>query len=112
MIHQDSRIRFMRLLVFFDLPVETAAQRRDYRLFRKALIKDGYIMVQKSVYSKLVVNEHVVESALSRLREIAPPKGIVQVLKVTERQYSSMETVTGTPLQHDEIDVRDEVIVL
>ena len=47
-----SRVRFMRLLVFFDLPVESASQRKEYRLFRKFLIKDGYLMMQESVYAK------------------------------------------------------------
>ena len=47
----------MRLMVFFDLPVETAMQRKEYRLFRKFLIKDGYLMLQESVYAKLVVND-------------------------------------------------------
>ena len=51
------RIRYMRLLVFFDLPVETVSQRKDYRLFRKHLIKEGYLMLQESVYAKLVTNE-------------------------------------------------------
>ena len=31
----ELRVRYMRLLVFFDLPVETAKQRKEYRLFRK-----------------------------------------------------------------------------
>ena len=48
--------RYMRLIVFFDLPVLTAANRRDYYLFRKYLIKSGFLMMQESVYSKLVQN--------------------------------------------------------
>ena len=28
----------MRVFVFFDLPIDTAAQRKEYRLFRKYLI--------------------------------------------------------------------------
>ena len=31
---EPGRSRFMRLICFFDLPVETAKQRKDYRLFR------------------------------------------------------------------------------
>ncbi|WP_459592815.1 CRISPR-associated endonuclease Cas2 [Enterococcus cecorum] len=44
----------MRILVFFDLPVLSLEQRRDYRSFRKFLIKDGFIMLQESVYCKMV----------------------------------------------------------
>ena len=35
--------RFMRILVFFDLPVETAKNRREYSRFRRFLIKEGFI---------------------------------------------------------------------
>ena len=40
--------RFMRLLVFFDLPVNTKKRRREYARFRKALIQDGYGLVPVS----------------------------------------------------------------
>ena len=50
-----ERIRYMRLVVFFDLPVDTPAQRKDYRVFRKFLLKDGYLMLQESVYASLLL---------------------------------------------------------
>ena len=53
----------MRLVVFFDLPVDTPAQRKDYRVFRKFLLKDGYLMLQESVYATLVVNDGAAGSA-------------------------------------------------
>ena len=46
----------MRMIVFFDLPVLTSKQRRDYREFRKFLLKSGFLMLQESVYCKLVQN--------------------------------------------------------
>ena len=46
----------MRMMVFFDLPTETAEDRRNYRLFRKTLINNGFIMMQESVYCKLLIN--------------------------------------------------------
>ena len=41
---------FMRLILFFDLPVVSKEDRRIYATFRKYLIKNGYIMMQTSVY--------------------------------------------------------------
>ena len=38
----------MRILVMFDLPVETTLQRKEYRKFRKYLIKQGFLMLQES----------------------------------------------------------------
>lgn len=44
--------RFMRMFIFFDLPVITTENRRNYARFRKFLIKNGFIMMQESVYCK------------------------------------------------------------
>ncbi len=102
----------MRLLVFFDLPVATAVQRKRYAQFRKALIKEGYLMVQQSVYAKLVINEAAANGALARLRKIRPPEGLVQVLKVTEKQYATMTFITGDREDGDEVDTMEEFLVL
>ena len=102
----------MRLMVFFDLPVETAAQRKEYRAFRKYLVKEGYLMLQKSVYAKLTVNDAAAAAAVARLRANRPANGVVQVLKVTERQYNAMEFIAGERGDHQEVDTLDELVVL
>lgn len=107
-----TRIRYMRLLVFFDLPVETAKQRKDYRQFRKYLIKEGFLMLQESVYAKLVVNDANAGAAIARMRKHRPPAGLVQVLKVTERQFETMVYITGNRQAYDEVDTMEELLVL
>lgn len=102
----------MRLVVFFDLPVETASQRKNYRMFRKHLIKDGFLMLQESVYVKLVMNEGSAGATVMRLRKNRPPQGLVQVLKITEKQFSTMEYITGNREAYDEIDTMEEFLVL
>lgn len=102
----------MRLIVFFDLPVDTAKQRKDYRLFRKFLVKDGYLMLQESVYAKLVVNDGAAGAAVMRLRKHRPPEGLVQVLKVTEKQFATMDCITGNREAYDEVDTMEEFVVL
>lgn len=108
----SPRVRFMRLLVFFDLPIETATQRKEYRLFRKFLIKDGYLMMQESVYAKLVVNDGAAGASVMRLRKHRPPEGLVQVLKVTEKQFATMDYITGNRDAYDEVDTMEEFVVL
>ena len=85
----------MRVIVFFDLPVETADDKREYRKFRKFLIERGFVMVQESVYAKIALNQTVANSVVSSVRDSKPPKGLVQMLVVTEKQYSRMEYVVG-----------------
>ena len=108
----EQRIRYMRLMVFFDLPTNTAKQRKDYRLFRKFLTKDGYLMLQESVYAKLVINDGAAGAAVARLRKNRPPAGLVQVLRVTESQFATMEYVAGEREAYEEVDTMEELLVL
>lgn len=85
----------MRVIVFFDLPVTTEKNKRDYRVFRKFLIKSGFLMMQESVYCKLAQNSTVADGLVESVRKNKPPEGLVQVLRVTEKQYSKMEFIVG-----------------
>ena len=94
--------RFMRVIVFFDLPVKTAQDRREYARFRKKLVKSGFVMMQGSVYSKLALNMSVAGAIMRNaagicagVRKCKPPAGVVQILTVTEKQYAKMELVVG-----------------
>ncbi|MEE1421420.1 MAG: CRISPR-associated endonuclease Cas2 [Eggerthellaceae bacterium] len=102
----------MRIIVFFDLPIGTATQQKDYRLFRKFLIKDGYIMMQESVYSRMVLDGSAAEAAIMRLKKNKPPHGLVQALKVTEKQFGGMVNITGTTNDSSIVDTEDRLIVL
>lgn len=85
----------MRILVFFDLPVQTEKNRKDYRDFRKFLIKSGFIMLQESVYCKLVPNSGAADTIVSNVKKHKPDTGLVQLLRVTEKQFLKMEYVVG-----------------
>ena len=85
----------MRIIVLFDLPVLTEKQRRDYREFRKYLLKAGFFMMQESVYCKLVQNAGVADVVQESIRKNKPGEGLVQILRVTEKQFAKMEYVVG-----------------
>lgn len=85
----------MRVIVFFDLPVLTESNRREYRTFRKFLIKTGFMMVQESVYCKLAQNSSVADIVIDNIKKNKPPEGLVQVLRVTEKQYNKMDFIVG-----------------
>ena len=87
--------RYMRVVVFFDLPVLTEANKRDYRMFRKYLIKNGFMMIQESVYCKLAQNSSVADGIVENLKKNKPGDGLVQVLRVTEKQYNKMDFIVG-----------------
>ena len=102
----------MRVLVFFDLPIGTAVQRKAYREFRKFLLKEGFLMVQESVYSKLAMTNAAANSMIKRLQENPPKQGLVQVLKVTEKQYAGMVYVAGQKEETEELCTSERLVVL
>lgn len=85
----------MRVIVFFDLPVLTESNRREYRTFRKFLIKSGFMMVQESVYCKMAQNSSVADIMVDNIKKNKPLEGLVQVLRVTEKQYNKMDFIVG-----------------
>lgn len=97
--------------MFFDLPVLTAENRRNYRSFRKFLVKAGFLMLQESVYCKLAQNNSVADSIVDNIRKNKPPAGIVQVLRVTEKQYNKMDYIVGKRMDCV-IDSDERLIVL
>lgn len=105
------RDRVMRTIVFFDLPNIYLKDKKNYLKFRKYLLSEGFIMMQESVYSKIVMNSQQSTLLLDRLRKHAPKKGLIQVLTITERQYSQIEYIIGEN-QSKIINTEDRLVVL
>ena len=87
--------KFMRMIVFFDLPVQTKTERRHATAFRNFLLKDGYHMLQFSVYARVCNGNDAVKKHESRLRASLPPNGSIRLLIVTEKQYQSIQILLG-----------------
>ncbi|NME63715.1 MULTISPECIES: CRISPR-associated endonuclease Cas2 [Clostridium] len=93
----------MRLIVFFDLPVVKREDRKAYQNFRRFLLNDGYIMIQYSVYSRIVNGTEGALKHIRRLKENLPCKGSVRYLQITEKQYSEMKFLVGSPKKQEEM---------
>ncbi|SFB70222.1 CRISPR-associated endonuclease Cas2 [Butyrivibrio sp. YAB3001] len=103
--------RYMRMIVMFDLPVLTAKQRKDYAAFRKYLVKSGFIMMQESIYTKIVANAVGVETVTNALSKNSPPEGIVQVLSITEKQFAKIEYIVGE-FKSDTLTTDERLVIL
>lgn len=101
----------MRIMIFFDLPTYTAKDLRDYRQFRKFLIKNGFIMVQESIYSKLIINRNSLSLVKKKVKDNLPPCGNIQLLEITEKQFAGIEYLRGKS-QNKIIDSEDRVVEL
>lgn len=86
--------RYMRMILMFDMPVDTVEERKAYRKFRKFLLSEGFIMHQFSVYSKLLLNNTANNAMIRRLREQNPQKGNITLLTVTEKTVCSYDLFT------------------
>ncbi len=91
----NEEIRFMWVMVLFDLPVGTDLERKRASGFRLNLIKDGYTMVQFSIYARPCRGNESAEKHLKRLEKFLPGKGSVRALKITDKQYSKMKIFLG-----------------
>lgn len=85
----------MRLMVMFDLPVETSQERRAYRKFRKVLINEGFLMMQYSIYVRVCVSKQSAQFMERRITTMVPEEGLVQTMMVTEKQYNEMHFLAG-----------------
>lgn len=91
-----SKDRFMWLFVFFDLPVKLKEERQKATRFRNFLLKDGYMMVQFSVYARICNGQDRVEKHLNRLQGQIPKQGSVRAIQITDKQYERMKILVGT----------------
>lgn len=101
----------MRVLVFFDLPMETKEERRAYTKFRKFLLRNGFLMLQESVYCKLALNTTAVNTIVEQVHKNSPAEGLVQLLTVTEKQYAKMDLIVGT-VKSEVLDSDERLVIL
>lgn len=101
----------MRMIVFFDLPVKTKVQRRVATQFRNFLLKDGFFMVQFSVYCRICNGYDDVEKHKLRIRNNKPDNGSVRLLVITEKQYEKMELIIGNRVTEEEQDVFEQLSI-
>ena len=98
-------------MVFFDLPTLTDTDRREYRRFRKLLIKNGFVMMQESVYTRMVLNQTVQKSVVDLLKKNKPKDGLVQALVITEKQFTNTVNISGM-FSSDIVDSDERLVVL
>lgn len=85
----------MWLFVFFDLPVTTKKERKTAALFRKNLMKDGFTMLQFSVYIRHCASYESQKVHIKRVKSFIPDTGMVSILSVTDKQYGDIINFWG-----------------
>ncbi len=85
--------RNMWVIVMYDLPTETAENRKDAAKFRKKILKLGFRMFQFSVYIKHEESLEAVEVTKNKVRNIQPPSGKLGIFFFTDKQFGKTEII-------------------
>lgn len=99
----------MRLIVFFDIPVDTKERRAEATRFRNYLISDGFYMIQFSVYGRLCNTIENAKSHEERLKSHLPLKGSIRSMIITEKQYSTMTVLSGEVKRKDKRILENQI---
>jgi CRISPR-associated protein Cas2 len=97
----ENESRFMWLFVFFDLPTKTKDQRKAASQFRHHLLKDGFIMIQYSIYARICNGQDRLEKHLLRLEFHLPKKGAIRAMQITDQQYSRIKILLGNETENE-----------
>ena len=94
-LERFNEYRIMWVVVFFDMPTETAADRKQYTIFRKKLLKNGFGMMQYSIYTRHCMSRENAQAHQKYVKANLPPKGHIVMLMITDRQFGMMEVFYG-----------------
>lgn len=108
----DSFYRIMRLVLIFDMPVKTKAERKEYTKFRDYIMDDGFMMLQYSVYTRMCPNDTSVDKHIARVKMFKPKYGNIRIIKVTENQFLNMVMVHGDKLEQEQVDLSDDLVII
>ena len=94
-----NEYRVMWLLVLFDLPTETKKDIREYTIFRKNLLRDGFTMFQFSIYVRHCASMENAEVHKKRVKSFLPEYGKVGIICITDKQFGNIELFYGNKPQ-------------
>lgn len=83
------------LIVLFDLPVKTKEERKRYSRFRRNLLKNGYLMLQKSIYYKYIRELRALDIEKNKIHKYCPMEGNIKIIRLTKKQFESIASILG-----------------
>lgn len=85
------------IMAMFDLPVLLDEERKEATRFRNALLDDGFIMIQYSVYSRPCVSLERMKKYYERVKSYAPTTGDIRLLFFTDKQWATSKLICRRP---------------
>ncbi|MBL4651335.1 MAG: CRISPR-associated endonuclease Cas2 [Flavobacteriales bacterium] len=85
----------MWLFVLFDLPTNTKKEKKSAARFRKDLLRDGFTMMQYSVYTRHCASKESADVHVRRIKALLPNAGQVSIIQITDKQYGNIINYWG-----------------
>ena len=85
----------MWLFVLFDLPTNSKKERKSASGFRKNLLKNGFTMMQQSVYTRHCASKESAEAHIKRIKLSLPFSGQISIIMITDKQYGNIINYWG-----------------
>lgn len=104
-----SKVRFMKVIVMFDLPTGNAKERKSYSLFHKSLVAEGYSMLQFSVYAKTCLGINECKTSIEHVKTFLPDAGSVTAFVMTEKQYENRSVLIAPLNQQAAFDPGEQL---
>ena len=99
----------MRILVMLN-PTNKRGTKTAYTAFRKLLTSDGYVLWGAEIYMRVVTNRKSADIHIRRLQNSHPDTGLIRILRLTEKQFSSIRNLTETVDYQEELIGAKEII--
>lgn len=101
--------RFMRTVLFFDLPTLTSEDKRNYRKFVKLLTINGFYRIQESVFVKMTLTPQAANSVINIIEKNKPPQGSIISLTITEKQFCNLHLYLGD--MNSDVETSNEKVI-
>jgi len=91
-------------MLMFDLPTSNKKDRKRYQWFHKELEREGYIMIQYSVYGKIFSSPESALYGKKRMKEFIATnvkRGNIRILIFTDKQFANMEIIIGETVEEE-----------
>lgn len=92
---QLNPYRIMWLFVMFDLPTESKSDRKEYSKFKKNLDKQGFTMMQYSIYIRHCASYQNMQTYIRRVESFLPKNGDITMMWMTDKQFGEMKHYIG-----------------
>lgn len=104
-----SSFKIMWHMIMFDLPTKRKKDKKRYHWFHDELAKEGYVMIQYSVYAKVFSSPESASYGKKRMVEFVDKNvkhGNIRMLMFTDKQFANMKVIIGEKAEEEKNEPR------